>query len=174
MQPPKSRLREWLCLGLLTTYLVVVLLATMWPTPLDRGYGKSIDSFLAILHRNGIPDWFGYNRLEFSANVLMFVPLGLFVSMLLPARLWWLALIICPALSTAIEITQGIALAARFASVWDVAANSIGALIGAIIAVVLRAVVHRRDDLVIARARWELANAHPRHGAASGEVGVWR
>jgi glycopeptide antibiotics resistance protein len=154
--PPKSRVRLHLGLFLVLAYGLVVALATMWPTPLDQGFSASINRLLAVLHRNGIPEWFGYTKLEFSANVMMFVPLGFLVSMLLPVRVWWLALVICPGLSITIEFTQATFLSARFATVSDVIANSIGAVIGALIAIMIRAAIYERDEKVIARRLWEL------------------
>ncbi|MGY4858071.1 VanZ family protein [Cryobacterium sp. AP23] len=154
--PPKSRVRQQLGLALVMAYGLIVILATMWPTPLDQGFASSINRLLDVLHRNGIPEWFGYTKLEFTANVLMFVPLGFLVSMLLPVRVWWLALIICPGLSIAIELTQAYALSARFATISDVASNSIGALIGALLAVVIRAAIYDRDEKIIARRLWEM------------------
>lgn len=154
--PPKSRVRQQLGLALVLAYGVVVILATMWPTPLDQGFASSINRVLAVLHRNGIPEWFGYSKLEFSANVLMFLPLGFLVSMLLPVRVWWLALLILPGLSVAIELTQAVALSARFATVADVIANSTGAIIGTLMAVILRAAIYERDEKIIARRLWEM------------------
>ncbi|WP_104165749.1 VanZ family protein [Cryobacterium sp. N22] len=152
--PPKSRAREWLGALTLSGYAAIILVATLWPTPLDQGYQASIDKLLAVLYRNGVPLWFGYNKLEFSANVLMFIPLGFLVALLLPGRIWWLALILCPAMSIAIELTQAFALSARFATVTDVISNSLGAVIGIMIAVMLRAIVYERDQKVIALAAW--------------------
>ena len=129
-------------------------MATLWPTPLDQGFESSINKLFVVLYRNGVPLWFGYNKLEFTANILMFIPLGFLVSLLLPTRIWWLALFMCPAMSVAIELTQALALSARFATVVDVVANSLGALVGILIAVMLRAVVHDRDQKVTARALW--------------------
>lgn len=154
-RPPRSHARVWLAsLGLVAS-VVVILLATMWPTPLDSGYHGAIDKVLAVLHRNGIPKWFGYNKLEFSANIAMFVPLGFLVALLSPQRVWWLALILCPGLSVAIELIQGAVLDARISSAMDVLANSLGALIGILAAVAIQALVYRRDQKVIARALWE-------------------
>jgi glycopeptide antibiotics resistance protein len=85
----------------------------------------------------------------------MFVPLGFLCALLLPARVWWLALLICPGLSIAIELTQATFLAARFATVTDVLANSIGAIVGILVAVVLRSVVYERDQKVVAMALWQ-------------------
>src|SRR4051812_47962351 len=74
-QPPKSRIRESIAISALGAYGVLLLLATMWPTPLDRGFESSITRLLDVLHRNGVPEWFGYHKLEFTANIAMFVPL---------------------------------------------------------------------------------------------------
>jgi len=157
--PPKSRLRESLGVITLIVYGLIVLLATMWPTPLDQGYSSSIDSLLAVLHRNGIPGWFGYGKLEFLANVAMFLPIGFLVSMLLPARAWWVSPIICIAASIGIEVTQSLFLSARFATLMDVVANTCGALAGALIAIAIRSAVYQRDQKVIARALWQASAA---------------
>lgn len=141
----------------LIAYGVVVLFATMWPTPLDQGYGASIARFLGVLHRNGVPTWFDYPELEFTANVAMFIPLGLFVALALPRRAWWASLLLLPAFSVAIETAQYFLLSARFATVSDVVANTIGGYIGVVVAVVIRAAVYARDERVIARADWERA-----------------
>lgn len=153
--PPKSRVREWLALFSLLGYVALVLAATLSPTPLDQGYEGAIDKLLSVLHRTGVPEWFGYNKLEFSANIVMFIPLGFLITLLLPTKVWWLALIICPAISAAIEITQGALLSQRFASFGDLLSNSIGAIIGVLLAVILRALVYHRDVQLIERALWD-------------------
>jgi len=153
--PPRSRLRLWLGLIGLASTLLVVLLATLWPTPLDQGYEGAVNRFMSVLYRSGVPLWFGYNKLEFTANIIMFVPIGFLVSLLLPQRIWWLAIIICPAFSVGIEMTQATFLSARFATPLDVASNSIGALIGITVAMILRSLVYQRDQLIISRALWE-------------------
>ncbi len=84
----------WTGLGLC---LAVVLAATLSPTPIDQGYESAIERVLSILHRNGVPQWFGYRWLEFSANIAMFVPLAYFLSLVFPTRFLWLALpLTCP------------------------------------------------------------------------------
>lgn len=159
--PPKSRLRVALASILLVVYVGVVLVATLSPTPLDQGYESAIARFLSVLHRNGVPLWFGYNRLEFTANIAMFVPLGFLAVMLVPARVWWTALLVCPAMSVAIEVTQATALSSRFATITDVLANSLGALVGILMAVALRALVYQRDQKVLSRAEWERGQLAP-------------
>ena len=136
--------------GLLALYGAVVALVVFWPTPVDRDYQGAIIRVLEVLHRYGIPEWFGYRALEFSANVAMFVPLGFLVFFALPRRLSWWALAICPAASVAIEVTQGLVLAQRFATVSDLVANSVGAVIGVCVAASLRAAINRRDQRMLA------------------------
>ncbi len=147
-----SRVRLVICGLLLMLYVGIVLTATMWPTPLDASYEATVTRLLEILHRHGIPAWFGYGKLEFTANVAMFVPLGFLLALTLPERAWWLALLLIPAFSGLIEYTQGQWLAARFASGWDVAANTLGGYAGAVLSYLFRAVVHARDRLVVAQA----------------------
>lgn len=156
-RPPASRARVGFALTCLAVCLAVVLAATLSPTPLDQGYQGAIDKLLGVLHRQGVPEWFGYGKLEFSANIVMFVPIGFLVALLLPAPVWWISLLLCPALSVSIELTQGALLSARFASGADVAANTVGGVVGILIAVLLRAAVYERDRKIIARALWEHA-----------------
>jgi len=135
----------------LALYLGVVLTITMWPTQPDQAYALFVDRLLGLLHRNGAPAWFGFSELEFTANIAMFVPLGFLLALTLPERESWLSFPLLPAFSVMIEVTQGLFLPERFATVSDVLANTLGGCIGAVLALGLRAVVHERDRLVIAR-----------------------
>lgn len=153
-RPPRSHLRAAIAIVLLLACLGVVLLATTSPTPLDQGYESSIDKFLAVLHRNGVPDWFDYRELEFTANVAMFVPLGLLLGLAL-GRVMWLGILLLPALSAGIEWFQATFLSARIATLQDVVANSIGGWIGLLCAAIIVGMVHARDRKVINRALWD-------------------
>lgn len=160
-RPSKSHARATIAVSLLLLYIVIVLMATMSPTPLDQGYEASIDRLLGVLHRNGVPQWFGYSKLEFLANILMFVPLGVLVGLALPQRAAWSGVILLPLFSVGIEMTQSTFLSERFASLTDVIANSSGGWIGLIVAFTIRAAVHARDQKVLARAFWEVRNRAP-------------
>ena len=154
-RPPRSRLRLGLALTGLAAYATVVLAMTLSPTPLDQGYESAIARFLGVLHRNGVPEWFGYSKLEFTANIVMFVPFGFLIALSLPRRAVWLAILLIPAFSAGIELSQYVFLSARFASALDVVANTAGGYAGAVCAIILRAIVSARDEKVIARALWE-------------------
>lgn len=153
--PRASRLRLTVAVVGFAVVAAVVLAATLSPTPLDQGYESAIAKVLDVLHRYGVPNWFGYRALEFSANMAMFLPPGFLVALALPARAIWLFLLLIPAMSGTIELMQATFLAERFASVSDVVANTLGGYAGALMAVVLRAAVRRRDEKLVTRALWD-------------------
>lgn len=150
----KSRLRHYISLCGVLGYGAIVLLITMWPRHVDEGLEGLIAKVLRKLHEHGVPDWFGYGELEFSANVLMFIPLGFFLALLLSQRFWWLAVLIGPAFSAAIEAAQYVYLDDRTADVSDFISNSIGALLGALVAFIIRALVYHRDRMLIDYELW--------------------
>ena len=121
-------------LALLATYLVVAALIAFWPTPVDQGAAPLLNSLITKLHHHGMPTWLGYDQLEFAANVVFFIPLGLLLTVLFGRDRWWLAVLIALGASVCIEFIQQEVLAARFSSIADVAANGLGALIGAFLA----------------------------------------
>ena len=134
----------WSCV-LLLGFGIFVLSITLTPEPIDRGARPALSILLSAFHRRGIPNWVDYATVEFAANVVLFVPLGILLVMLLPLRRWWFALLIGPALSIAIELTQLTAFADRFASVGDVFANSSGVFIGVGLSLALRVKQELRD-----------------------------
>ncbi len=152
MPPSPGRIRLAVCGVLLLLYAAIVLTITMWPSQPDQSFATAVDRLLGFLHRNGVPAWFDLTRLEFTANVAMFVPLGLLLALTLPQRAVWLTALLVPAFSGTIEWFQGQYLPQRFATVSDILANTIGGYFGVVLAIGLRAVVHKRDQLVLARA----------------------
>lgn len=133
--------------------LAVVLVLTLSPTPVDQGYDAAIERLLAVLHRNGVPGWFGYRWLEFTANVCLFVPVGFFLALVFPTRFLWLAIPLVTAMSATLETLQFFVLPARFATLTDVAANSIGGWAGVIVAAFIVTAVHERDRRLLQKWR---------------------
>lgn len=75
--------------------------------------------------------WLTFAVLEFLANIVLFVPLGvLWVAWAGPRR-WWLAALAGLAVTVAIEATQALALSDRYPDVRDLVANTLGAVVGA-------------------------------------------
>ena len=115
-----------------------VLLATLWPSSVDQGVRNGFGDLVIRLARAGIHIPFGYRLVEWLANVAFFVPLGATISLWLRPSRWWLAPLLALILSTAVELTQATFLAGRVGSVLDVAANTLGALIGSVIVALIR------------------------------------
>jgi glycopeptide antibiotics resistance protein len=80
--------------------------------------------------------WLTYDRAEFLANVALFAPVGLFLLLLVDTRFWWLAAGLAFALTNAIELAQR-SIPGRTPDERDIAANTLGAMIGIAVGVVL-------------------------------------
>jgi glycopeptide antibiotics resistance protein len=145
-------MRLTLALAGLLGCLAVVLVLTLSPTPVDQGYEAAVDRVLSVMHRNGVPGWFGYRWLEFTANIGMFLPVGFFLALVFPTRFLWIAIPAVTALSATLETLQFFVLPARFATLTDVLANSIGGWAGVTIAALIVTAVHERDRRL--REKW--------------------
>lgn len=119
---------------LLVAFFAAAAFVGFWHEPVDRGSRGGLRVGLAILQGFGAPTWLDYGGVEFAANIVFFMPLGLLLTLVLPPRRWWLAVAVGCISSACIEIGQAVFLPARSASVDDFVANSGGALLGALVA----------------------------------------
>jgi hypothetical protein len=51
---------------------------TLSPQPIAPDDAELIERVLDVLHRRGYVEWLDYTRLEFLANIALFVPVGVF------------------------------------------------------------------------------------------------
>ena len=99
---PRVRSIAALILG---AYLVALTLIAFWPSPVDAGAGPLIRLITRVV------PMLTYARLDFGANILLFVPIAI-------------------VLTLAIESVQGVLLDRRTPSELDMVANTAGACIG--------------------------------------------
>jgi glycopeptide antibiotics resistance protein len=128
-------------LSLLTLlYLGFVGLVTLTPGSEQPDYASLAGRILARLQRH--PDLdpltsrLSIERIEFLANIGLFVPGGIFLLLLVGTRLWFVALAAGIVLTSTIEKVQQ-QIPGRVSDPRDVAANSIGLFLGLAVAVVL-------------------------------------
>ncbi|WP_223946728.1 VanZ family protein [Arthrobacter sp. NtRootA1] len=114
----------------LVAYLGSLGVIGFWPTPVDQPIQGTLATVLNFLHRHGVPHWFDYHVVESSANVAMFIPLGIFAAMAFPTRAWWVLTGLGILVSTCMELGQLLFITARFSSVVDVVMNTLGTVIG--------------------------------------------
>lgn len=131
-------------LVLAVAYGLAVVLIGFWGTPVDARVQPLLARVIAAAQRRGAPSWFGYEMVESLANVAFFVPLGLLVVLLAGARWWWAGAGAGLVVSAAIETGQALFLPARFATIDDVVANTMGAVVGSLLGVVVLAAAARR------------------------------
>jgi VanZ family protein len=137
--PPRTGRTVLALLALVYTGLVCRV--TMDPTPPDVSSDQSMVTLvLDRLAQHPATAWITFDRVEFLANVAMFVPFGLLIALLTGRRRWWLAILAGAVFTCVIESVQGLFLPARFADPSDLVANTLGALLGAVIALGVRTV----------------------------------
>lgn len=110
---------------LLAAYLVVLTLIAVWPVPVDSGAGGLLRGITRVFPIAT------YARIEFGANILLFVPLGILLALILRQR--YLILPIALVSTVAIESFQALMLDKRTPSVMDIIANLTGAALGLLI-----------------------------------------
>lgn len=132
--PAPQRRTRGLAALLGVPFLAGLGLLTLTPSRVEESMPNLLDLVLTTAHRAGW-NWLDFTRLEIIANVLVFVPVGVFAFLLVPRRVWPLAVVLGPAISVAIEVAQRVALPHRAATMSDVVANSGGALIGVFLAI---------------------------------------
>lgn len=127
---------------LLIAYGLAVAVVVFWPTPVDRGFDLQLLRFAAMVRANGML-WLTYEHVEFAGNVLLFVPIGIGLTLVLPPALHWLVPLAGLASSAVIELVQAVALPDRFGGPVDVLANTLGAALGWAGALAVRSIVER-------------------------------
>ncbi|MFC8522006.1 VanZ family protein [Pseudarthrobacter sp. NPDC057230] len=114
--------------------LIPLALIAFWPSPVDQPVSGQLTAALHFLHRHGVPGWFNYKFLEAAANVVLFVPLGFVGRLAFPNKRWWQIGAFGLLVSGCIELGQLMFLHERFASSSDIVTNTLGAVIGALVA----------------------------------------
>ncbi|QHC58021.1 VanZ family protein [Rathayibacter sp. VKM Ac-2760] len=148
-------------------YLLVLAVVLLWPEPVDGGHLGGV-ARATVQSAPGGHRFAVYDLIEGTANVLLFVPLGLLASLHLPPRRAWIAVLLGALTSSAVETAQLVLLPHRHADLHDVLANTVGAALGALLGALLR---HR----LLARRRRRAAGegdalAHVPPRGASGVV----
>ncbi|MFC7363195.1 VanZ family protein [Nocardioides astragali] len=128
-------------LSLLTVlYLGFVGLVTLTPGSEQPDYSWWAARVLDRLQRypdlDPLTTRLSVERVEFLANIGLFVPLGVFLLLLFGTRGWWVALAAGIVLTSMIENVQR-SIPGRVPDPRDVAANSIGMFLGVALALVL-------------------------------------
>lgn len=115
--------------------------AVAWVTLRARPYGSDIasalDRLLAWFAERESTAWITFDRVEFAANVAMFVPLGIFAVLWFGVRGWWTAPVLGFLTSGAIEVAQAVFLDSRVSDARDLLSNTLGAVVGMLLMLLL-------------------------------------
>jgi len=129
---------RWLWLAAVA-YVIALALVGLWSSPVDSRIDVVTFGPAAwIIDQLGLTPGDGYRMIEFGANVVLFVPAGALAMLVIPPLRWWQAAVLGLAASSLIELLQEVLRPARFATLEDVVANTIGATVGAVIVASVR------------------------------------
>jgi hypothetical protein len=130
---PGGRIEKIRIVGVVLLVLYLGFAAAVILSP-QRVDGDSLGVFRVLYYGygHGLPRWITYDLVQFVANVVLTAPIGFFLAMALPRRLWWAAALICIVLFAAGEIAQ-LFLPSRVPSLLDWLANSLGGFVGALL-----------------------------------------
>jgi glycopeptide antibiotics resistance protein len=126
---------------LLLAYAAFVLVVTWWPSPASSSAPQWEQHILGWVRGVGVP--MTMPVLEVVANIGMFVPLGVLLMLAVSPRRWPAPRMLTVAaaagagFSTIIELVQ-LGIPGRFSTVQDVVMNTLGAVVGAGVALGLR------------------------------------
>ncbi|MGK9273028.1 VanZ family protein [Williamsia muralis] len=148
-------------IGLLLVYIAVIGFVTL--TPRDDSRGSPLaDTVLEYLDRHEATAWITFTVLERSANVFLFVPLGVLLAATLGRRHWISVVGFGILYSVVIESCQAMFLPGRVADPVDVAMNGLGTAIGAILHSVITGNYQARTSRAQAIRREPLADNYHR------------
>lgn len=137
------RLRQPILAVVTFCYLLLVGWLTLGPQPLDANGRGLLHRIIRFISGDNTLDWITYALVEFTANIVLFVPVGALFVLMLGWRRWWLAVLLGVALTVSIEAAQ-LVLPDRVTDPRDVVSNSIGSTIGVAIVLVVTAVMAKR------------------------------
>ncbi|WP_295032323.1 VanZ family protein [uncultured Microbacterium sp.] len=117
---------------LLVPYAIWILLLTLLP-PEEAGRVTGIVAVIARVAASwGAPFDAVYAVLEFSANIVLFAPLGVLLALAWPRASAGALIAVGGASSVAIELAQ-LAIPGRFSTLSDVIANTLGTAVGVLV-----------------------------------------
>ncbi|MFW0154791.1 VanZ family protein [Rothia sp. P6271] len=118
-------------------YLLVLGFIVLWPRHIDDNSGGLwLAEFLAHSHEAGwLPSWFTYSTVEWLSNVILFVPGGFLGTLLVRRRYRSYVPLVGFLVTCTIECIQ-LFLPQRTSSFLDILANTLGASLGWVFAVV--------------------------------------
>ena len=126
---------------LLSLLTVAYLGALAWVTLTPSSNSDRAFSLLQVVVRelqsHASTDFDTYDDVEFLANIALFVPMGVFVVLLFGRRMWWAGIFAGVLASCWIELAQGVWLSDRVSDPRDLVSNSLGTLLGVLVALLV-------------------------------------
>ncbi|NEN07502.1 VanZ family protein [Diaminobutyricibacter tongyongensis] len=136
--PARSSILHGVLVALTVGYIAFVGWVTLTPQPAAPDPNSFVQQLIRLILGSAAFHWLGYAGLEFTANIGMFIPVGVLLALLLPPRRLWVAVLIGFAMTVTIETAQ-LFIPGRFSDIRDIIANTAGAALGVAMVSLVRA-----------------------------------
>lgn len=144
-----SMAERWIARALLALFAVGLALIVLLPSDGHEVLGL-VERVARVVAALGVPYGIAFRVLEFGANIVLFVPLGVLLPLVCGScrpRVLWATVLLGALFSTAIELVQ-LVIPGRVTSGFDVLANTLGTSFGVLL-------------LLLWRSTRRPANPHP-------------
>ncbi|MES1169390.1 MAG: VanZ family protein [Leifsonia sp.] len=150
-QKPAPSAQRRLLIVLFAVYLVMLVWAILWKFEVPFiGQAALLPRPLKLVPFVASGDYQASHPSEVVANVILFVPFGIFLGMLAPRRRWWQLAGIFVAASLVLETVQHLISTGSFDTT-DVIDNTVGGLVGLGVLVLARRWLGDRAGAVVTR-----------------------
>jgi glycopeptide antibiotics resistance protein len=133
-------------IALFAVYLVLLAWLVLWR--LEIPYVGATARVVKLVPFVAAPGFGASQPGEVLANVLIFIPFGLYLGLLAPRWPWWCAAAVIAGVSVGFEVTQFV-LAVGSSDITDVIANTAGGIVGLGLFALARRALRERTDAVI-------------------------
>ena len=112
--------------ALFVVYLVILVWTVLWKLEVPWTGGDTMVKLVPFVAAGGAG---ASAPVEVVANLVLFIPLGIYLGLLAPRWPWWVAAVTIAGASVALEVTQYV-LAVGRSDTTDVIVNTVGGLVG--------------------------------------------
>jgi glycopeptide antibiotics resistance protein len=150
-EKPLRRGGDVVLVALLVIYLILLAWIVLWKLDVPYiGAAAGLPRPIKLIPFVPSAEAGGSAPLEVVANVLLFVPFGIYLGLLAPTWRWWKLTGVLVAASLVLETTQHVLSTGSFDTT-DIIANSLGGLAGVGLLVLARRRLRTRTNVVMAR-----------------------
>jgi len=147
--PARGSRTAGVLVGLFAIYLVLLVWLVLWK--FDMPYTDATARVVKLIpFVSNLPEFGPSQPAEVAANLLIFVPFGVYLGLIARSWPWWKSAAVMAAASAGLEIAEYV-LAVGSTDVTDVIVNTVGGIAGLVLVAAIRSLLRERTTVVMTR-----------------------